>query len=228
MITIKNLSISYQANKRVIDSLNLSLSANAVHGIVGLNGSGKTTLLNAIFGLKKPDSGDILSEEQKLTKKQISYLVTENFFYSNITGREYLSLFKNEVFNPDKWNELFSLPLDQVIDSYSTGMKKKLALLGILKQDKPIMILDEPFNGLDIETCRIIRSILLRLKEKGKTIIITSHIIETLTNLCDYIHFLENGKIKFSKDKSGFAAFEREIFDSIEKKNIGIISDLIE
>lgn len=228
MITIKNLCISYQANKNVINSLNLSLSTNAIHGIVGLNCSGKTTLLNAIFELKKFDSGEILSEEQKLTKKQISYLVTENFFYSNITGREYLSLFKNGKFNPDKWNELFSLPLDQVIDGYSTGMKKKLALLGILKQNKPIMILDEPFNGLDIETSRIIRSILLRLKEKGKTIIITSHIIETLTNLCDYIHFLEAGKIKFSKDKTGFSAFEREIFETLENKNRQIISELIE
>jgi len=228
MITIKNLNVSYQLNKKVIDSLNLSLSTNSIHGIVGLNGSGKTTLLNAIFGLKKSDSGEILSEEQELTKKQISYLVTENFFYSNITGREYLSLFQNKKFDAKKWNELFSLPLDQVIDAYSTGMKKKLALLGILKQDKIIMILDEPFNGLDIETSRIIRSILLRLKEKGKTIIITSHIIETLTNLCDFIHFLENGKIKFSKDKAGFSAFERDIFESIEKKNVGIIKDLIE
>jgi len=228
MITIKNLKISYRTNKNVIDLLDLSLSANSIHGIVGLNGSGKTTLLNAIFGLKKFDSGEILSAGQKLTKKQISYLVTENFFYPNITGREYLSLFKNERFLSDKWNELFLLPLDQIIDGYSTGMKKKLALLGILKQDKRIMILDEPFNGLDIETSRIIRSILLRLKEKEKTIIITSHIIETLTNLCDYIHFLEIGKIKFSKDKNGFSAFENEIFESIENKNRQIISELIE
>lgn len=227
MITISKLSISYQKNKKVIDLLNLELSTGNIHGIVGLNGSGKTTLLNAIFGIKKVDSGEIVFDEQKLTKKLISYLVTENYFYSNISGREYLSLFKNEQFNADKWNELFSLPLDEIIDSYSTGMKKKLALLGILKQDKLIMILDEPFNGLDIETCRIIRSILLRLKEKGKTIIITSHIIETLTNLCDYIHFLEDGKIKFTKDKQGFQAFETEIFDSIEKKNFRIISDLI-
>jgi len=227
MITISKLSISYQKNNKVIDLLNLELSTGNIHGIVGLNGSGKTTLLNAIFGIKKVDSGEIVFDEQKLTKKLISYLVTENYFYSNISGREYLSLFKNEQFNADKWNELFSLPLDEIIDSYSTGMKKKLALLGILKQDKLIMILDEPFNGLDIETCRIIRSILLRLKEKGKTIIITSHIIETLTNLCDYIHFLEDGKIKFTKDKQGFQAFETEIFDSIEKKNFRIISDLI-
>ena len=228
MIIIKDLNISYNSDSKVIDSLCLSLANNKIHGIVGLNGAGKTTLLNAIYGLLKIDSGSIICEGKNVTKKEISYLVTENFFYSNITAREYLSLFKNEKFDSDKWNGLFLLPLDKIIDGYSTGMKKKLALLGILKQDKPIMILDEPFNGLDIETCRIIRSILLRLRDKGKTIIITSHIIETLTNLCDYIHYLENGSIKYSKEKHNFAEFERELFESIENKNIELITELIE
>ncbi len=227
MITINNLCISYSNNKNVIDSLNLSLTKNTINGIVGLNGAGKTTLLNAIYGLKKTDSGEINCNGARITKKQMSYLVTENFFYSNITGREYLSLFKNKLFDIDKWNNLFALPLDHIIDSYSTGMKKKLAVLGILKQEKSIMILDEPFSGLDIETCRIIRSILLRLKEKGKIIIVTSHIIETLTNLCDYIHYLEKGKIKYSKEKGDFAEFERDIFESLENKNAKLLSELI-
>lgn len=228
MITIKDINFSYDRNSKVLDSLCLSLPENKIHGIVGLNGAGKTTLLNAIYGLVKVYSGNISREGKNITKKDMSYLVTENFFYSNITGREYLSLFKNQKFDSDKWNGLFSLPLDQIIDGYSTGMKKKLALLGILKQDKPLMILDEPFNGLDIETCRIIRSILLRLKDKGKTIIITSHIIETLTNLCDYIHYLEKGTINYSKEKHDFAEFERELFESIEKKNVELITELIE
>ena len=227
MITIKNLDISYQKNKKVIDSLNLTMEENTINGIVGLNGTGKTTLLNAIYGLKKIDSGTINLKETAITKREIAYLVTENFFYSNITGREYLSLFKNKQFNDDKWNELFLLPLNHIIDEYSSGMKKKLAIIGILKQDKPIIILDEPFNGLDIETSRIIRSILLRLKKKGKTIIITSHIIETLTNLCDYIHYLENGKIKYSREKNEFAEFEKEIFKTIETKNENLIIELI-
>lgn len=89
------------------------------------------------------------------------------------------------------------------------------------------MILDEPFNGLDIETCRIIRMILLRLKEKNKTVIITSHIIETLTNLCDFIHYLEAGQIKYSRDKGGFSEFEREVFDKIENENVELINELI-
>ena len=150
-----------------------------------------------------------------------------SYFYSNITGNEYLSLFKNSNFNTSKWNELFQLPLNQVVDEYSSGMKKKLAILSIIKQNKPINILDEPFNGLDIESTRIIRSIMLRLKEKGKTIIVTSHIIETLTNLCDYIHYLENGKIMFSKEKNEFKEFERELFEKLENKSIKLISELL-
>jgi len=228
MITIKNLNISYRKNEPVIDNLNLLIQDGMIHGIVGLNGAGKTTLLNSMFGLKKVDSGEILNDGNKINKKSLAYLVTENFFYANITGREYLNLFSNKEFDLEKWNLLFDLPLDHIIDGYSTGMKKKLALLGILKQDKPLLILDEPFNGIDIETCRIIRMILLRLKENGKTIIVTSHIIETLTNLCDFIHYLEKGKIKYSKDKEGFADFEREIFDKIENENIEIINQLFE
>ena len=196
MISIEQLTISYNKGVNVIDGLDLSVDGNLIHGIVGLNGAGKTTLLNALYGLVKVKEGQIKFDGEKLSKKKTAYLVTENFFYSNITGQEYLSLFQNDNFDLTIWNKLFELPLDDLIDSYSTGMKKKLALLGILKQDKQIMILDEPFNGLDIETCRIIRSILLQLKERGKTIIVTSHIIETLTNLCDFIHLLEKGKIK--------------------------------
>ena len=227
MIIIENLVVSYDKRQNIINSLNLVLSDNTINGIVGLNGAGKTTLLNSIYGLKSIDSGTIKSNDKKVNKKEISFLETENYFYSNITGREYLSLFKNLLYDPDKWNQLFLLPLDTIVDDYSTGMKKKLALMGILKQDKPIMILDEPFNGLDIETCRIIRQILLMLKERGKTIIITSHIIETLTNLCDYIHYLEKGEIKYSKDKGDFTEFVREIFASIEHKNKEIINELI-
>ncbi len=227
MILIENLTVSYPQNPKVIDGLNLSLDRGFIHGLVGLNGTGKTTLLNTIYGLKKQDTGNITFKGEKLKKQYVAYLVTENFFYSHITAREYLSLFENTGFDTEKWNELFCLPIDKIIDGYSTGMKKKLAILGILKQDKPIMILDEPFNGLDIETARIIRSVLIKLKDKGKTIIITSHIMETLTNLCDYIHYLENGKIRYSCDKGGFDRFEQEIFSTIEARNEKLIDELI-
>ena len=227
MILIKNLSISYKKNENVIEGLNLQMEENCIHGIVGLNGAGKTTLLNSIFGLKRQNTGEVLFNDKKMTKKIMSFLPTENYFYPDISGKEYLNLFKNKEFDTEKWNTLFLLPLDKIIYNYSTGMKKKLALLGTLKINKQIMIFDEPFNGLDIETSRVIRSVLLKFKDKGKTIMVTSHIIETLTNMCDYIHFLENGKIKYSVGKNEFKDFENEIFNSIEDKNRELINELI-
>lgn len=226
MITIENLCVSYDKKHTVLNSFNLVLEINKIHGIVGLNGAGKTTLLNTIYGLIKPDSGNIKIDAIKSNKKIIAYLETENFFYSNITGAEHLNIFKNNHFETDAWNELFKLPLNDLIETYSTGMKKKLAIISILKQDKPVMILDEPFNGLDIETARVLRSILLNLKET-KTIIITSHIIETLTNLCDDISYIESGKLKYTKINSEFEAFEKELYSDIEERNQRLISELL-
>jgi len=227
MILIKDLNVSYGLKSKVLNSLSLSLPEGSIHGIVGLNGSGKTTLLNAIYGLKSIDSGEITCNGGRVSKRDVSYLTTESYLYSNITGREYLGLFNNNVFDADRWNQLFSLPLNQVINSYSTGMRKKLAVLGVLKQDKPIMILDEPFNGLDIEACRVIRTLLLRLKEQGRLIVATSHIIETLTNLCDYIHYLNDGKIMLSKGKDEFAEFTQYLNDHLDTRNSQVIEGIL-
>jgi ABC-2 type transport system ATP-binding protein len=227
MITINNLSVSYIADKPILDSLNLEIPDNSIHGVVGLNGAGKTTLFNAIFGLKKPDNGTILFNNQSITKNDISYLPFENYFYPNITGREYLSLFRNPDFDADRWNALFNLPLDQIIDEYSSGMKKKLALMGVIRQNRQVVLLDEPFNGLDIEMCRIVRLILLKLKELNHTVIVSSHIIETLTNLCDAISYLEYGKIRFSKSKSEFDTLERDLAQMIDRANVGVIGELM-
>ncbi|MFT4681795.1 MAG: ABC-2 type transport system ATP-binding protein [Flavobacteriales bacterium] len=227
MISINGMTISYDGKTNVIDGLNLTLVENQIHGIVGLNGAGKTSMLRAIFGLVKADSGLCNFHDETLSKKHIAFLPTENYFFPNITGNEYLALFKNQDFDLKGWNDLFQLPLDRIIDDYSTGMKKKLALIGILKMDKPVLILDEPFNGLDIETGRILRSILLKLKQKGKTIIVTSHIIETLTNMCDQIHYLESGIIQFSKNEDEFGSFETELFEKLEEQNRDAIEGLI-
>jgi ABC-2 type transport system ATP-binding protein len=195
---------------------------------VGLNGAGKTTLLTTFYGLLKPDSGTIKQDNQPLNKQAMAYLETHNYFYPKITGREYLSLFANPDFDPDQWNQLFRLPLDDLVDTYSTGMKKQLALLRTLKQDKPFMILDEPFNGLDIEAAINIRSMLNRLKDKGKTILITSHIIETLTNLCDHLHYLESGQILYSRDSSQSETFKQEIIDHVQEQNEHLLRQLLD
>jgi len=217
MLIIENLSVGYKKDINVLKGLSLKFNSNKVHGLVGLNGAGKTTLLNTIFGILKQSDGTIIFNDEKVTKKHICYLENENFFYSNITGAEYLSLFVNKDFDLNKWNTIFELPLNSLIENYSTGMKKKLALLGILKLEKPLVILDEPFNGLDLEACKVLQLIILRLREKNKLIIVTSHILESLTTICDEIHYLENGEIKFSKSDENFHNLETEIFQDFNK-----------
>ncbi len=217
MLIVDRLSVSY-GEKLILNNLRVEFASAQVHGLVGLNGSGKTTLLNTLYGFKQPDSGNILYEETPLRRADMSYLETENYFYSNITGREYLGLFRspNDTYLADDWNRLFGLPLDRLIDGYSTGMKKKLALMAILKQDKPVVILDEPFNGLDIEASKILSMTIEKLREKGRTIMVTSHILESLTTICDTIHYLNEGKIQFSRAKGCFGDIETEVFKDLE------------
>jgi ABC-2 type transport system ATP-binding protein len=225
MITINELLVSYEKGRHVIDGLNLQLRPKKVHGLVGLNGAGKTTLLNTIFGITKQASGSITYKNKRITKEKIAYLETENYFYPNITGIEYLNLFVNTNFDISAWNEIFELPLKNLIENYSTGMKKKLALLGVLKLDRHILILDEPFNGLDLETSKVLQMIILKLKEKQNMILITSHILESLTPICDEIHYIEKGKIKFSKKSDDFDNLSKEIFNKFSKTQL--INDLI-
>ena len=129
---------------------------------------------------KEKQSGSISYDSLPITKNKIAYLESSNYFYPYITGKEYLRMFQtqNLSFNIDKWNELFELPLNKLVEDYSSGMKKKLALMGILSLNREILVLDEPFNGVDLETVHKIKSLLIKLKESNKTIIITSHILE--------------------------------------------------
>ena len=222
MIKIDNLQVNY-GNNNVLNNLSLEISSNTIHGLVGLNGSGKTTLLNTIYGLKNKVHGTIQYYDEAIKRNNIAYLETINYFYPRITGKEYLHIFKtqNINFDIDKWNTLFELPLNKLIDDYSTGMKKKLALMGIICLDREVLILDEPFNGIDLETVQKIKTLLLKLKIK-KTIIITSHILESLMPICDSISYLNDGKVEFTKGKKNFDEIENDIFavhqDNLDKK----------
>jgi ABC-2 type transport system ATP-binding protein len=219
MIKIDNLHVSY-GQLTVLNELSLTIEKAAIHGLVGLNGSGKTTLLNTLYGLKKQDAGTITIRERVKLKSDIGYLETQNYFYPRITGLEYLRLVsgQNAGFEIERWNELFELPLKQLIDEYSTGMKKKLAMFGIISLDKPILILDEPFNGIDLETVYKLKNLLVKLSSRGKTILITSHILESLIGICDCISYLNKGCIEFTLAKENFKLLENKIFSLHQEK----------
>ena len=165
MIEIKNLSKSFGKNI-VLSDINISFERGRVYGIVGENGAGKTTLFNCISGLE-PYEG-IISCNYGVLKDKLGYLQTESFFFSKMTGREYLQLLCSareiSAMNFEE-NNIFELPLDQYAATYSTGMKKKLALTAILMQKNFFYILDEPFNGVDIQSNIVITELINRLKK---------------------------------------------------------------
>ena len=211
MIKIKELSKLF-GNKEVLKNLSMEFSTGNVYGIVGENGAGKTTLFRCIAGLESY-SGEIISDVMPL-KNHLGLLLTEPFFFSMMTGREYIRLLCNArgKTNVDiDSKNIFDLPLEQYASTYSTGMKKKLAITAILLQENEYFILDEPFNGVDIQSNIILTEIILKLKELNKIVIISSHIFSTLSDTCDEIHLLRKGEQIKSVNKTGFKDLEQEM-----------------
>jgi ABC-2 type transport system ATP-binding protein len=211
MIKIKELSKLF-GNKEVLKNLSMEFSTGNVYGIVGENGAGKTTLFRCIAGLESY-SGEIISDVMPL-KNHLGLLLTEPFFFTMMTGREYIRLLCNArgKTNVDiDSKNIFDLPLEQYASTYSTGMKKKLAITAILLQENEYFILDEPFNGVDIQSNIILTEIILKLKELNKIVIISSHIFSTLSDTCDEIHLLRKGEQIKSVNKTGFKDLEQEM-----------------
>ncbi|MEC9186503.1 MAG: ABC transporter ATP-binding protein [Bacteroidota bacterium] len=211
MIKIKGLGKYYGKNE-VLKGINMEFSRGKVYGIVGENGAGKTTLFRCIAGLESYN-GEIISEIQPL-KNHLGLLLTDPFFFSKITGKEYIRLLCNarnkKNINIDQKN-IFDLPLNQYASTYSTGMKKKLAITAILLQENECFILDEPFNGVDIQSNIILTEIILKLKELNKTVLVSSHIFSTLSDTCDEIHLLRKGEQIKSVQKVNFKFLEQEM-----------------
>lgn len=218
MIEIQNLNLHF-GSKPVLKNLNIHFETGQVHGIIGLNGAGKSSFFNALTEIVKPDSGSLLFKKEQLRRNHIGYLETNNYFYTHLTGREYLNIFRqtNTLFNLEIFEKLLLLPLNELIENYSTGMKKKLALLAILKQDKPIYIFDEPFNGLDLESNRTLELIISTLQQKDKTILLSSHVLEPLLHTCHQIHLLQNGSFVKRYSREEFSSIREELFQHLEK-----------
>lgn len=228
MISIKNISVKFGDNQ-VLNNINIDFKEGDIHGIVGLNGAGKTTFFNVLAKILKPDTGLLTLSNINVSIRDTAYLETVNFFYSRITGSEYLKIFNqtNPGFNLTSLQNYFKLPLNELVENYSTGMKKKLALLAVLKQNKPVFILDEPFNGLDLETNKILEIIITTLKQKNKTIFVSSHIIEPLLSICDKIHLLDSGIFVKTFEKKDFDKIDNELFAKLKHEANEIISKAI-
>lgn len=211
MITVRNLSKKYGTNN-VLKNINIQFEKGKVYGVVGENGAGKTTLFRCIADLENYE-GEISSNPNPI-KNHLGLLLTEPFFFQKITGKEYIQLLcnaRNIKIADIQERNIFNLPLNQYASTYSTGMKKKLALTAILLQSNDYFILDEPFNGVDIQSNIIIAEIIHQLKALDKTVIISSHIFSTLSDTCDEIHLISNGSFIKSVQKADFPALEIEM-----------------
>ncbi|MBK7174945.1 MAG: ATP-binding cassette domain-containing protein [Bacteroidales bacterium] len=211
MIRIDTLSKSFGALV-VLKDISFSFESGLVYGIVGQNGAGKTTLFRCIAGLEKYE-GNVIYDLGNL-KDHLGFLMTEPFFFSKITGKEYIRLLcqarGKDPGDIDQRN-IFELPLDQYASTFSTGMKKKLALTALLMQENQYFILDEPFNGVDIQSNLLITDIIHTLKALGKTVIMSSHIFQTLVDTCDEILLLDKGMITKIVGKGDFSELEKEM-----------------
>ena len=193
--------------KMVLDNVNLELKSGNVYGFFGRNGSGKTMLFRAITTLIYPTSGDIIIDGKSLINddydlSQIGLLLEEPGFYPHLTGFENLSMLYE--INNKKNDQYINKVLEDIglgdnarkkYKEYSLGMKQKLRIAQAIMEDQKLVILDEPTNGLDEASIKIVHNIIKKLKKQNKLILIASHNKDDLRLLCDKIFQIDDGRI---------------------------------
>ncbi len=231
MLEISNLRKAY-GDHVVLHEVSLQLRPGTIHGLVGANGAGKTTLLNCLYGLETNFTGTVRSPAGQAVREHTGLLPYEPYFYPRLTAREYLEFCLQARGRrvPDfaGWNQILELPLDQYADEYSAGMRKKLALLALLVQNFDYLILDEPFNGLDLEANLLLKEILRRLRERGTGILLTSHLLGALTETADEITVLVAGRVQRHYAAAEFGTLERDLLDSLHYEKLGLLNSLIQ
>ena len=230
MLEIINLRKAY-GDHVVLHDVSLALRPGTIHGLVGANGAGKTTLLHCLYGLETGFTGTARDTSGLAVRERTGLLPYEPYFYPRLTGREYLEFCLQARGRPvvdfAGWNQLLELPLDQYADEYSAGMRKKLALLALLVQDFAFLILDEPFNGLDLEANLLLKEILRRLRDRGTGIFLTSHILGAMTEVADEITVLVAGRVQRHYAAAEFGTLESDLLDSLHREKLGMLDKLL-
>lgn len=210
-----DISISKKefGNKIILENINIEIHKNGIYGIVGKNGEGKTTLFKCILSLTSFE-GKISFENKALKSQKIAWCPTEPALYEELTAKEFYDFYR-EITSKTSNNSkmIFDVTENQLIKNFSTGMKKKTYLNAVFQNEYPFYILDEPFNGLDLEANYILVQY-LKEKSKSSIIFISSHILEILYTICESIFVIKDKKI-MSFQKGNFQNIEEKLFDKI-------------
>jgi ABC-2 type transport system ATP-binding protein len=206
MVKIEHVTKSFKSEV-VLDDVSLQLSQGTITGLVGRNGSGKTVLMKLISGLMLADSGTILVKGKQVGK-EIDFPASMGLIIETPGFIPYFSAFQNLKSLADIkktiGDEAIKAAIQRVgldpnsrkrVGKYSLGMRQRLGIAQAIMEDPELLILDEPFNGLDEEGVKDIRKLLLELKAQGKTILISSHNKEDIEILCDQVYHMERGKL---------------------------------
>ena len=205
ILEVKNLK-KYYGKTRGIENVSLGLKKGEIYGFIGPNGAGKSTTIRTIVGLINKTSGKILIDNKEYNlndleiKKRIGYLPSEINLYDDLTVKEIFdyheSFYKIDTFRKRKrLVKLLKIDENKKIEDLSLGNLKKVGIILALMHDPDILILDEPTSGLDPIMQRILHNILIEEKEKGTTILYSSHVLNEVANLCDRIGFIKDGII---------------------------------
>lgn len=211
MIEIRNVKKSYDGKKWALDDVSLTVEKGDLFGFIGHNGAGKTTLLRSIAGIIPFDSGDIvvlghsIQTEPLVVKKDLAYIPDNPDIYESIKASQYLD-FIADVFSVSlerrvqliqEYATMFELKevLDQPISTFSHGMKQKLVLISALIHEPKVMLLDEPFVGLDPKAAYLLKETLKTMCGKGMSIFFSTHVLEVAEKLCNKVAIIKQGKI---------------------------------
>src|SRR5712671_6605545 len=194
-----------------VDGVSFTIRPGEILGYIGPNGAGKSTTVKVLTGLIEPTSGEILFHGRDVRddwvgfQRRMGYVPEEPHLYPHLSGREYLQLvgrlrgLARRVLEPrmDEMLRLFSLWGDRYspLASYSKGMRQKVLLSGALLHNPDLLILDEPFSGLDVNTALVLRSLLRALADEGKMILYSSHVLEVVEKVCSSVLILRKGKV---------------------------------
>jgi ABC-2 type transport system ATP-binding protein len=213
MLKIQNLTKTY-GSKKAVDGLSLEIKHGEIYGFIGHNGAGKTTTIKSVCGILQFDSGEIYIDNVSIKsdpigcKRKIAYIPDNPDLYNFLTGIKYLNFIADVYEIPadtrrekiKKYADLFTLTddLGQQINSYSHGMKQKLAVISALIHDPKLMVLDEPFVGLDPKATHILKTIMRDICDSGGAIFFSTHILEVAEKLCDKIAIIKDGRLVVS------------------------------